>query len=318
MRHRSTCRGIISSDWKLSGDTIMIDTKLKNKVIIITGANNPHGIGAGVAKAFVAQGAKVFLHYFRSDNKVSLSNKAESNDIGSPGKAFYYAQRAKPPDEVLQSIYDIGGQAHAWEADLSDSTVIPRLFDEAEKAFGQVDILVNNAAHWEADTFIPINNELRNNLVELWTDRPGSITAESLDRLFAVNTRAVALMMNEFVRRHIERGADWGRIINVSTDGAYCFPSEISYGASKLALEGYTRSAAVELGQFGITVNTVSLGPIQTGWITSELEKQILPSIPLGRIGNPEDVADVIVFLASDQARWVTGQKIYVGGGHAM
>lgn len=296
----------------------MIDTQLEDKAVIITGANNPYGIGASVAKAFIGQGAKVFLHYFRSDNKVSLSNKAKANEVVSPGKAFYDEQRAKPPDEVLKAIYDIGGQAHAWEADLSDLTVIPRLFDEAETALGTVDILVNNAAHWEADTFIPIDKELRNKLVELWTDRPDNVTAGSIDRLFTVNTRAVALMMNEFVRRHIERGADWGRIINVSTDGAYCFPSEISYGASKLALEGYTRSAAVELGQFGITVNTVSLGPIQTGWITPELEKQILPSIPLGRIGNPEDVADVIVFLASDQARWVTGQKIYVGGGHAM
>ncbi len=222
----------------------MIDTQLEDKAVIITGANNPYGIGASVAKAFVAQGAKVFLHYFRSDNKVSLSNKAKANEVVSPGKAFYDEQRAKPPDEVLQAIYDIGGQAHAWEADLSDLTVIPRLFDEAETVFGTVDILVNNAAHWEADTFIPIDKELRNKLVELWTDRPDNVTAGSIDRLFTVNTRAVALMMNEFVRRHIERGADWGRIINVSTDGAYCFPSEISYGASKLALEGYTRSAA--------------------------------------------------------------------------
>jgi 3-oxoacyl-[acyl-carrier protein] reductase len=104
----------------------------------------------------------------------------------------------------------------------------------------------------------------------------------------------------------------------VSTAGADRFPSEVSYGASKFALESYTRSAALELGQFGITVNAVSLGPVQTGWITSKLEKEILPTIPLGRIGSPEDVADVIMFLASDQARWVTGQRIYVGGGHGM
>jgi len=74
----------------------------------------------------------------------------------------------------------------------------------------------------------------------------------------------------------------------------------------------------MELGRWGITVNAVALGPVQTGWITPELEKQILPTIPMGRIGTPEDVADVIVFLASDQARWLTGQRIYVGGGHGM
>lgn len=109
-----------------------------------------------------------------------------------------------------------------------------------------------------------------------------------------------------------------GRIINLSTAAAEKFPSEATYGASKYALESYTRSAAAELGQFGITVNVVSLGPVQTGWITPELQREILPTIPLGRIGDPQDVADVVLFLASDQARWVTGQKVYVGGGHGM
>lgn len=291
----------------------MIDTGLENKVVVVTGANNPFGIGAGVAKAFAAQGARVFLHYFRVSK--TSSSALEAN---SPGEAFYYAQQAKDPDQIVQAIRDIGGQAQTWEADLSDSTVVPKLFEHAEKALGPVEVLVNNAAYWEADTFIPSGGDLRNKLVELWTDRPESITAGSFDRIFAVNTRAVALMMAEFARRHIERGAHWGRIINVSTAGAYCFPSEITYGASKLALEGYTRSAAVELGQYGITVNAVSLGPVQTGWITPELEKEILPTIPLGRIGSPAEVADVMVFLASEQARWMTGQRIYVGGGHGM
>lgn len=289
----------------------MIETGLKDRVVIVTGANNPYGVGAGVAKAFATQGAGVFLHYLRLDRNAS-------RDTASPGEEFYSAQRAKPPDEVLKIIRDMGSQAHAWEADLSDPTAIRALFDQAEKALGPVEVLVNNAAHWEADTFIPSDNTLQNRLVELWTNRPESITPGSFDRLFAVNTRAVALLMAEFARRHIARGADWGRIINVSTAGADRFPSEVSYGASKFALESYTRSAALELGQFGITVNAVSLGPVQTGWITSELEKEILPTIPLGRIGSPDDVADVIVFLASDQARWVTGQRIYVGGGHGM
>ena len=289
----------------------MIDAGLKDRVVIVTGANNPHGVGAGVAKAFAAQGAGVFLHYLRLDRNAS-------RDAVSPGEEFYSAQRAKPPDEVLKIIRDMSGQAHAWEADLSDPNAIRALFDQTEEALGPVEVLVNNAAHWEADTFIPSDKSLQNKLVELWTDRPERITPGSFDRLFAVNTRAVALLMAEFARRHIARGASWGRIINVSTAGADRFPSEVSYGASKFALESYTRSAALELGQFGITVNAVSLGPVQTGWITSELEKEILPTIPLGRIGSPEDVADVIVFLASVQARWLTGQRIYVGGGHGM
>ena len=124
--------------------------------------------------------------------------------------------------------------------------------------------------------------------------------------------------MAEFARRHTRRGAEWGRIINLSTAGAHVFPSEVTYGASKLALEGYTRSASVELARFGITINTISPGPIQTGWISQDLEAHILDSIPAGRLGQPEDIADVVAFLASEEARWVTGQTIFVGGGHGM
>ena len=275
----------------------MINPGLEGRIVVVTGANNPQGIGAAVARAFAAQGAKILLHYLRVDTDARI---------------------AKPPDEVLRAIGAVGGRAQAWEADLADPATIPELLDEAERAFGPVDILINNAAHSEVDTFVPTGKDLRNTLVELFAERRDAVSAASVDRSFAVNTRAVALLMAEFARRHVARGADWGRIINVSTAGAYVFPSEVSYGASKLALEAYTRSAAVELGQFGIAVNAVSLGPVQTGWITPELEKRLVSTIPLGRIGTPEEVADVIVFLASDQARWVTGQTIFVGGGHGM
>lgn len=192
------------------------------------------------------------------------------------------------------------------------------MFDEAERAFGSVEILINNAAHSEVDTFVPAGKSLRNTLVELVAARRDPVSAQSFDRSFAVNTRAAALLMAEFARRHVARGGTWGRIVNVSTAGAYVFPSEVSYGASKLALEAYTRSAAAELGQFGIAVNAVSLGPVQTGWITPELEQRLIGTIPLGRIGTPEEVAGVIVFLASEQSRWVSGQTIFVGGGHGM
>ena len=296
----------------------MIETGLKNRVVLVTGANNPFGIGAGTARAFAAQGARVFLHYLRYALDSWKSCPPRAGAPRYPGEEFYFAQQDKTANAMVDEIRSSGGQAETCEADLSDAGVIPMLFDRAERTLGPVEILVNNAAYWEADTFVPPDGRLRNELVELWTHRPENITPGSFDRLFAVNPRAPALLIAEFARRHIERGANWGRVISISTAGAYCFPSEISYGASKLALESYTRSAASELGQFGVTVNAVSLGPVQTGWITAELEKQILPTIPLGRIGTPEDVADVIVFLASTGARWVTGQRIYVGGGHGM
>ena len=294
----------------------MLDPGLQDRVVLITGANNPHGIGAATAQAFAAQGARVFLHYFRQYHPAAAN--VPPDGPAQPGMPFYYAQQAKSADEVLKRVSAIGAQACAWEADLSDPAAVPELFDRAEAALGPVEVLVNNAAYWEGDTFVPPEAELSDKLHELWTDRPQSLVAAAFDRIFAVNTRAAALMMSEFARRHVARGARWGRMINISTDGAACFPSEISYGASKYALESYTRSAATELGKFGITVNVLSLGPVQTGWITPALEQALLPAIPLQRIGVPSDVADVIVFLASEQAGWISGQCIYAGGGHAM
>ena len=277
----------------------MIDPGLDGKVVLVTGANNPYGIGAATARAFAAQGARVFLHFFRLPKATG-----GEEPVHGPGPAFYQAQQGKTADEVLEAIRRRGGQAAAWEADLSNPENIPRLFDQVEAVFGPVDILVNNAASWAGDTFLPVEDAF--------------LSSESYDRNFAVNARAVALMMAEYARRFLQRGATWGRIINVSTDGASAFPGEVSYGASKHAMESYSRAAAIELGPYGITVNVVAPGPVQTGYITSEMEEKLRAAIPLRRVGKPEDIADVIVFLASEQARWVTGQLIYVGGGHVM
>jgi 3-oxoacyl-[acyl-carrier protein] reductase len=123
--------------------------------------------------------------------------------------------------------------------------------------------------------------------------------------------------MAEHIRRHVERGARWVRIINVSTDAAHAHASSISYAATKHAIESYSRSAALEVGKYGITVNIVAPGPIQTGWLTPEQETSISANTPLGRCGTPEDVAEVVV-LASHQAHWLTGQLLYVGGGWRM
>lgn len=281
----------------------MIDPGLKGKTVLVTGSN--HGIGAAAVRAFAEQGASVFVHYFRIP--------AAESDADA-----YTSARASSAADVVQAIRDQGGRAEAWETDLAEPANIPQLFDRAEETLGPVEVLVNNAAYWELDTLIPAGNEAWNKLIELRGSQSPEITLSTHDRHFAVNSRAVALMMTEFARRHVARGASWGRIINLSTDGASGFAGEVSYGASKAALESYSRAAAKEFGQFGITVNIVSPGPTQTGWITPELEATLMPEIPLGRVGQPADVADVIVFLASEQARWLTGQLLFVGGGHRM
>jgi 3-oxoacyl-[acyl-carrier protein] reductase len=290
----------------------MIDTGLKDKVVVVTGGNNPKGIGAATARAFAAQGARVFIHYFQTKSEPGK----DVSTISELGEDWYNAAQTMTAQHVVDEIRAQGARAEAWEADLADPALLPQLFDRAEQAFGPVQVLVNNAAHCQPDTFLPSQPGDRS----IGGLGPGksTLTAASHDQHFAVNSRAVALLMAEFARRHIARSAGWGRIINVSTDGASGFPDEISYWASKHALESYSRAAAVELGPLGIAVNIVSPGPVQTGWISAELERKILPNIPLRRLGQPEDIADAIVFLASEQARWITGQLLYVGGGNRM
>ena len=131
-------------------------------------------------------------------------------------------------------------------------------------------------------------------------------------------TRTILPGAAELARRLVENERSWGRIINVSADCSWGSPGEVSYRASKYALESYSRSAAAELGPLGITVNIVAPGPVQTGYISPQFEAELIGSIPLKRVGQPEDIADVIVFLASEQASWITGQLLYVHGGHRM
>ena len=135
-----------------------------------------------------------------------------------------------------------------------------------------------------------------------------------IDDTFAVNVRGNILMTREFVNHR----SGYGRIINISTDAAQVFAGQITYGASKATLEALTRSIALEVGQYGITVNCVAPGPTQTGWIDAELEEAVLPLIPMGKLIQPEDIAETILFLSSEQARMLTGQVIKVSGGHAI
>ena len=296
----------------------MVSSGLEGKVVLVTGGNNPRGIGAATAKAFAAQGAVVFIHYFRQAEE-SSGNAREASEPEAFGDPYYTASQTLSAEGVVRAVRESGGRVEAWEAELADPSVIPQLFDRAEKGLGPVEVLVNNAARFVPDTFVPGKSPAQGNrCIEGLGPLMSTLTAETHDRHFAVNSRAVALTMAEFTRRHVAAGKRWGRIINVSTDAASAHAGAVSYGASKHALDSYSRTAAHEFGPQGITVNIVAPGPIQTGWISPELESQVVPAIPLGRLGLPEDVAEVILFLASEQVRWLTGQLLYVGGGHRM
>jgi 3-oxoacyl-[acyl-carrier protein] reductase len=183
-------------------------------------------------------------------------------------------------------------------ADLSEPDAAGRLVDAAENHFGPINVLVNNAAHCETP------------------DDVDSLTAESLERHYRVNTIAPALLISEVARRH--RSGTPLCVVNISTDAARAFPGQLGYGTSKAALEGLTRATALDLGPRGIRVNAVAPGPVQTGWMTDDVVNQVVGSVPLRRVGEPADIADAAVFLASHQARWITGQVVQVAGGHAL
>ena len=262
----------------------MINYGLENRVAIITGANNPQGIGAATAMAFAREGAKLVLVYKKLPRDFDES-KTDKNGVDR-----YFKANAGDAGIVESKLRAMGAECLVLESDISDENAVRDIYAKTIERFGRVDVLVNNAADGDMEGIDTIE----------------SISQAVIDDTFAVNVRGSLLMTREFVKHH----SDYGRVINLSTDASQVFAGQIAYGASKATLEALTRSVALEVAKYGITVNCVAPGPTQTGWIDEALEEAVIPMIPMGALMQPEDIAETILFLASRQARMLTGQVI--------
>ena len=270
----------------------MINYGLKDKVAIITGANNPQGIGAATAISFAREGAKVVLVYKK------IARAFDETKIDQNGADKYFAANAGDAIATENMLKELNADYLVIESDITSEYNAKEIFAKTLANYGKVDILVNNAADGDMDGLDTIE----------------TITPKIIDDTFAVNVRGSIMMTKEFINH---RG-DYGRVINLSTDAAQIFEGQITYGASKATLEALTRSIALEVAKYGVTVNCVAPGPTQTGWIDTALEKDVIPLIPMGTLIDPQDIADTILFLASDKAKMLTGQVIKVSGGHAL
>lgn len=246
--------------------------KLSGRTAVVTGAAK--GIGAGIARALGAEGASVVVNYA--------------------------ADRAGA-ERVVREILERGGRAIAVQGDVSKAADARRLFEETQKAFGAVDVLVNNAGIY---AFGPIEE----------------VTEAEYRRQFDTNVLGPILITREALR-HFRPGG--GSIINLSSVvSERAFPNALVYASTKAALDAVTRVLALELGPRKIRVNSIAPGVVETegtksgGLMGGDFENQVVGRTPLARFGKPDDIAKVAVFLASDDAAWVTGERLEASGGY--
>lgn len=238
--------------------------RLQGKHALVTGGSR--GIGRAIAIGLSREGARVTIGYVHRQDRAL---------------------------ETVKAISDAGGTAIALRADLAKPSEIARLFDEAEKAGGPLDLVVASAADIMVKPLLECNES-------------------DFDRIFDTNVKGMFFTLQAAAQR-LPNG---GRIIALSTGGTKLFfPDQSLYLGSKGAVEQFVRCLAWELGPRNITVNVVSPGPTETDMMQDRYRARAAAMSPFNRIGDPKDIADITVFLASDEGRWVTGQNIGAGGG---
>lgn len=294
----------------------MVEYGLKDKVVLITGTNNPKGIGAKLALSFAEHGAKVAMVY-KKMNFGYNDSLANGDCVDS-----YFKALSMDCSEVDEMISKITKEYLIIESDISIKENISQIYKEIEATFGKVNILINNAAGYPVqDSIFTLRSSDIEDTYDTTVQGTIMMIQEFLKSGYNVignekDAKQTALDYGSF--EELNQNAHYGRIINFSTDTAQVMSGQIAYGSSKAAVEAMTRAIAMEVGYLGVTVNTIAPGPIQTGWIDSELEANVVPQIPISRLGTPEDIADTVLFLASKKASWLTGQIIKVSGGHGL
>ncbi len=259
----------------------MAPSDASRPIAVVTGASRRQGIGAAICRALATRGHDVFFTHWTAA------------DVWSPDPGG--------PDALLAELRDLGIRAANLVVDLAESNAATLVLDNVAHQLGHPTILVNNAAHSTRDGFM-------------------SLDAATLDAHYAVNLRTTALLSVEFAQRHVhfrqEHEDATARIVNMTSgQGLGAMPGELAYIATKGAIDAFTVTLAAELAPHGITVNAVDPGATETGWMTSEFAAELRHQSPTGRIGQPEDAARLVAFLASDEADWITGQVIRSRGG---
>jgi 3-oxoacyl-[acyl-carrier protein] reductase len=252
-------------------------TAQQRPVALITGVGRTIGIGAGIARKLAASGWDVAFTYWTAYDE-----------------RMRWGVESGASVEITEELGGLGARVVAIEADLIDTAAPERIFEQAEERLGNVTALV--MCHCES-----VNSSLLDT------------TVESFDRHFAVNARATWLLIREFGRRFTGVPGS-GRIIALTSDH---FIHHVPYGASKGALDRITIAAAHELAHLGISANVINPGPVDTGWMTDEIRAGGIKQTPLGRLGTPQDTANLVGFLCSDQGQWINGQLLHSNGGFA-